>query len=67
MADHFSQTTIAERAVEANMYRSRKAFTLVELLVVIFYAGPNDLWCCPLWPNGGPVAQGSPLPGAPGW
>lgn len=32
-----------------------------------FYAGPNDLWCCPLWPNGGPVAKGSPLPAAPGW
>lgn len=35
-----------------------------------FFATPNDLWCCPVWPAGGPPAQvGTSTAGnpAPGW
>ena len=56
--------------MDTQTYYNYAHYTTATTTAATFFATPNDLWCCPGWPLGGPTAQvgsTSTGPAAPGW
>lgn len=56
--------------MEATEFYKYGQFSGTGVQLATYYNGPNDLWCCPLWQNGGPpnhVKTNSSWTNAPGW